>query len=799
MTRAVARWNCRVTMMAALLLGIALPMGVLAAQAGRIEGHVVRAAGGPGLPDLTVVLDVDLAAHTTDASGSFFFDGVSPGRHELVARDKGQERARATVEVREGETVLAELLLDHRGADESVVVVAASLSPERLLDAPVTVTALTREEIDRVAVTGQVALLLAAVPGIEVTQGGAFDFNLNLRGLNSSANRRIAVSVDGRDPSVPFLGSQEWGSFSYPFEDFAAVEFVHGPASSLYGANAFNGVLSIRTFAPSESPGGFIKVGLGNLESRRIDLRWAGEISGGWWVKVLGGGYRDDGFSRDRNVSVEYPGLALEKVPLRKDQGDLAYGTLRLDKIFEAGSILTIEAGRADVRGMIEVVGTGRIEQTDTSRPWARVNFEAGAWDAQATWNSRKADRQLLPASGAELYEDSDVFSVSLHGRHSFWGDRLRAFGAASFTRELIDTAGPTGRQTALGEAIDVHRSSVSAKADVDLSDRITLSAAAGWQTSSVHDDQFTPQVSVLYKISPSSSARVSWRRGFQSPNASERGLWVPVGPPANLSAIEQQLAPWLEGRSLGFGAVPRVASGNSSLGVEKIESWEAGFSGAVGPRVFLTADYYRSEIENFVTDRLPQISASGKLNPNWGTYVPPFDLPPEALAILARLAPPQLTNSLDGSPALVVLSFTNFGKVRTQGAELGAKIALTDHFSAKVQGSWLDFDVVEKLGADKLLANAPTEQWGGGLAWHDGRFDASVSWRHVPEFEWAAGVYSGTVPRYDVVDVSASCELSGNWRTGLAVTNAFDDAHYEFFGGEVLRRHILGWLGYHW
>ena len=68
-----------------------------------------------------------------------------------------------------------------------------------------------------------------------------------MRGFNSSLNRRILTLIDGRDPSVPFLGSQEWAAVSFPMDELATVELVRGPGSALYGANAFSGVLNMTT------------------------------------------------------------------------------------------------------------------------------------------------------------------------------------------------------------------------------------------------------------------------------------------------------------------------------------------------------------------------------------------------------------------------------------------------------------------------------------------------------------------------------------------------------------------------
>ena len=74
------------------------------------------------------------------------------------------------------------------------------------------------EQIEAAAPSGQAPRIIESAPGVDFTQSGLYDFNFNARGFNSSLNRRILTLVDGRDPSVPFLGAQEWAALSFPMD-----------------------------------------------------------------------------------------------------------------------------------------------------------------------------------------------------------------------------------------------------------------------------------------------------------------------------------------------------------------------------------------------------------------------------------------------------------------------------------------------------------------------------------------------------------------------------------------------------
>src|SRR5690606_33401083 len=137
---------------------------------------------------------------------------------------------------------------------------SASRRAERVTEAPAAVSVIPAAEIAREASHGQLPKLLEFTPGAQVTQSGIYDFNFNTRGLNSSLNRRVAVIIDGREPSVPFLGSQEWASVSFPLDDLEQAEFVRGPSAALYGANASSGVLNLLTRRPRGSEGGLVRL-----------------------------------------------------------------------------------------------------------------------------------------------------------------------------------------------------------------------------------------------------------------------------------------------------------------------------------------------------------------------------------------------------------------------------------------------------------------------------------------------------------------------------------------------------------
>jgi iron complex outermembrane receptor protein len=796
----------------ALLFALTLlaAAAALAQSGGSLRGRVTRLDGTP-LAGITVRLDETGARTRTGDDGRYAFAALPPGTYTLTFVFNEHEAKEEKVEVAAGRPTVRDRKLDWDVSfADTITVTSASRREERVTQAPAAVTVVSEQQIERQAASGEVPKLLEFTPGIDFTQSGLYDFNFNTRGFNSSLNRRILTLIDGRDPSVPFLGSQEWAAISFPLDELANVELVRGPGSALYGANAFNGVLNMTTKTPRGSEGGKVRLTGGDLATRRADLRYAGGFGDGWYYKLVGGYQQSDDYTRSRNTSVEYSSfctatqsedcLRREAAPLAVDRAKIGFGGLRLDRYLDGGNQhVTLEGGTVDLKGPTFQTGIGRVQVTDAKRPWGRLNWNSPHWNFLTYYDTRKADAQLALASGAQLFEDSSNLHGELQGNTGFAGDRGFLVGGLAYHRQRIDTANPQGVQTLMSEKKDAHQEAVFGQLEYSLSASLKAVVAGRVDKSTLHSTQFSPKGSLVYAFNPNHTLRVTYNRAFQVPNFSEFFLSVPAGAPINLSAIETALRPLLGTTQLGFSRVPVLAFGNSALEVEKIQSYEAGYSGIFGQKLFLTVDYYKSRIENFVTDLLPGV------NPAFGAYTPPAGV---SAAVAARLIATLrgalgtrfsgFTNLANGQPALV-FSYANAGLVDTQGVDVAANYYITNRWLVDASYSWFDFTVREQAIGDQLLPNAPSGKWNAGVTYNADRWNGSVKYRAVQGFRWAAGVFVGNVPAYDVVDLGATYKLTDRLGLGLDISNLFDNKHYQTFGGDILSRRALAHVTFSW
>jgi len=115
------------------------------------------------------------------------------------------------------------------------------------------ITVITDEDI-RYSGATDIPTVLRRIPGLDVMQTTGTEFNVSVRGDNQLLANRLLVMVDGRSIYVDGSGTVYWKLIPVALPEIKRIEVLKGPASSIYGFNAFDGVINIITKSKPTKP-----------------------------------------------------------------------------------------------------------------------------------------------------------------------------------------------------------------------------------------------------------------------------------------------------------------------------------------------------------------------------------------------------------------------------------------------------------------------------------------------------------------------------------------------------------------
>ncbi|MGB5417406.1 TonB-dependent receptor [Algibacter sp.] len=142
----------------------------------------------------------------------------------------------------------------NEGTSLDEVVISASRTPERIFESPVTVERFGLKEIKNTA-SADFYDGLENLKGVDVNTNSLTFKSVNTRGFATFANNRFMQLVDGMDNSTPALNFPIGNLVGMTETDVLSVELLPGASSALYGANAFNGILFMRSKNPFDYQG----------------------------------------------------------------------------------------------------------------------------------------------------------------------------------------------------------------------------------------------------------------------------------------------------------------------------------------------------------------------------------------------------------------------------------------------------------------------------------------------------------------------------------------------------------------
>ncbi|WP_296378575.1 TonB-dependent receptor [Winogradskyella sp.] len=253
-----------------------------------VKGTITDNTGQP-LPGANIIIEGTTTGTSSDFDGKYIIDTDQAPPFKLVITYTGFETQ--TIEVTSNNQTIDVKMVEGNELDE--IVISASRTPERIFESPVTVERFGLKEVKN---TPSVDFYdgLENLKGVDINTNSLTFKSINTRGFASFANTRFMQLVDGMDNSAPALNFPLGNLLGMVETDVNSIELLPGAASALYGANAFNGILFMRSKSPFDNQGisGYIKRGItsqeaaGDNDYTDVGIRMAYKFSDKFAAKV---------------------------------------------------------------------------------------------------------------------------------------------------------------------------------------------------------------------------------------------------------------------------------------------------------------------------------------------------------------------------------------------------------------------------------------------------------------------------------------------------------------------------------
>ena len=807
-----------------------------AAQGGGVRGRVTDAATSEPLPGVSVIITGTTTGTTSGNGGEFTINGLKPGTYKVVFSYIGYELPPRSVEVGQEVVDLGTVALTQTTVMAGEVVVSASRRPEKLTEAPATISVINARQIDELP-SFNVGELLARQKGVDYIRSGVLGAGINVRGFNSAFNPKNLQMNDARLSTLIATGLPLGPLTSVVKEDIERIEVVLGPSAALYGPNAHNGLVNTISKDPRRTAGTTVALGLGNQSVFSGRFRHAQVLNSKLAFKVTGEYTRGEDFAYTDTVyytNTAFRTAAAPGVPARAGIFH-AEKEIDLDRTFkslhgEAAAYYSV-TDKADIilsyggnqSSFLGQTNAGRNQIKDWSVQYLHARYVSPRWFAQVynTWSKtentyaiNQRTQNYLSFKDAGFSEEesrSRSFAEQWFGKTPTAGVALKrgavfkdasrrlnselqynnTFGifnmvvgtqyqrdmANSQNTYLFDRDGP----------IIINQVGLYAQGELTLPSHFKLIAAARADQHDRYGFNFIPKGGVVWSYNDQ-SLRLTYGQGIAAPTILNLdgylfgGLLVGNG----------------EGYTLSDGTII------NKLKVETIKTLEVGYKGKVTPKFFIDANAYYNRSKDFLSPAI-NIATLGR-------------------KVVKRGNTP-MSEVVPGTPeagAAVLLTYVNFGQVDTYGADLGLSYFLTNALSVALNYSYFGFNLNKddlsndgnkdgKVTDTDLPINTPAHKASLAVNYSGKKFFGSVFTRYVQAYDFYSGInvaaatnptlglrenarfgrtYNyGPLGGFTTIDVSAGYRLNSYLTASAQVVNLFDTKMREFVASPFIGR----------
>jgi len=445
-------------------------------------------------------------------------------------------QAEAATDGQDSKPDLLEMSVEELMSVEVATVFGASRFEQEVTEAPASVSIVTADDIRKYGYR-TLADALRSIRGIYVTYDRNYNY-LGVRGFNSPGdlNTRVLLLVDGHRINDNIFESAPIGTeFPIDVDLIQRIEVIRGPSSSLYGTNAFFGVVNVITKEPGDLDGAQLSAAAGGFRTTSGRVSFGKDYRNGLGVLLSGSVLQSEGDNRLYYGEFDTGGTGIAR-DADGDENYQLFGKLSYRDFNLTGALASRE----------KTIPTGSFD-TVFDNPGTRTTDGHSFLDLKYA-HSFTGDTELALRAvydryvydGSYLYDRVDPGGSSLVlNKDKAWGYWWG--GEAQLTKNLFDrhkvTAGVEYRKNSRQQQanydaepffqyLDDKRSSdiwaLYLQDEIRLLDSLILSAGLRYDHYQSFGGTTNPRVALIYKPQEGSVLKLLYGQAFRAPGAFE-------------------------------------------------------------------------------------------------------------------------------------------------------------------------------------------------------------------------------------------------------------------------------------
>ncbi|WP_455371634.1 TonB-dependent receptor plug domain-containing protein, partial [Petrachloros mirabilis] len=623
--------------------------------------------------------------------------------------------------------------------EESVSI--ASRYEQPISQAPSNVYVITDEDIRRSGAI-DIPTILRRIPGMEVMQTSGADFNVSVRGDDQADANKLLVMVDGRVIFNDVQGTVNWKLLPVTLPEIKRIEVLKGPASAVWGFNAFDGVVNIITKSPEEMKGTTLQFGGGSYGTIMASAIQAGTVDKFGYRLSVG---HNQNASWNNSSALAFRDNLLNVVT--------EYALTPDSRITAAGGIVGSNAYNG-------VVSQDVFDPLRPTQSYTSIGYERPNSFVRAFWNQYNVSANpvfhpalspfltLTTSDGSTTTQSILANTYNIDAQHSlqFLPDNRLIFGV---NYRLI-----TLSSNVISEYSTENRLGFFVQDEWKVASPLTVSAGVRYDLDTFINPTISPRVTLLYTPSPDHTIRVSGSVAYR--------------PPTLLEKKQNFLV------TTSLPAPPASVVGGQNLTPEQIISYETGYQGWYWRhRLRVRIDAFYNHISDLISTRNQSPVLASPVNDSGTADIFGTEFG------LEFLATKWLTGFANYSYQDIHQTFT--GRVQRAGPH--------HKFNVGLRGEWDN-----GMNAEAIF------HYYGSTTYPPGQSFTTFS---QPPLNLVS-LPNPTVGAYNLLNLRAGYKFwkqkaaAGYLRDAEAAVSAFNtlnDKHQEYPLGETIGSRVMGWL----